>query len=89
MLCRVGGGVYSAYRPDIGPTPTRWLAKHTETIVGGIAYSEPQTDADTGALGASELTFTYFTDTAAQESDPATLLYTQVEAANEAAHFEA
>ena len=89
MLFRVGGEVYSAYRPDIGPTPTRWLAKHTETIVGGITYSEPQTDADTGALSASELTFTYFTDTAAQESDPATLLYTQVEAANEASHFEA
>lgn len=89
MLFREGGEVYVALRPDIGPTPTRWLAKHTETIVGGITYSEPQTDADTGALSASELTFTYFTDTAAQESDPATLLYTQVEAANEASHFEA
>lgn len=88
MLFREGGEVYVALRPDIGPTPTRWLAKHTETIVGGITYSEPQTDADTGALSASELTFTYFTDTAAQESDPATLLYTQVEAANEASHFE-
>ena len=88
MLFRSGGEVYVALRPDIGPTPTRWLAKRTETIVGGISYSEPESDADTGALSASELTFTYFSDTAATEGETIELLYTQVEAANEASHFE-
>ena len=88
MLFREGGEVYVALRPDIGPTPTRWLAKRTATIVGGISYSEPESDADTGALSASELTFTYFSDTAATEGGTITLLYTQVEAANEASHFE-
>ena len=88
MLFREGGEVYVALRPDIGPAPTRWLAKRTETIVGGISYSEPESDADTGALSASGLTFTYFTDTAATEGGTTTLLYTQVEAANEASHFE-
>lgn len=88
MLIREGGEVYVAYRPDIGPTPTRWLSRKTTTIVGGISYSEPETDADTGALNANDLTLTYFSDVDEVAGDDITLLYTQVEAANEASHFE-
>lgn len=89
MLIRAGGEVYVAYRPDIGPTPTRWLSRKTTTIVGGISYSEPETDADTGALNANDLTLTYFSDMDEVAGDDITLLYTQVEEANEASHFEA
>lgn len=88
MLIRAGGEVYVAYRPDIGPTPTRWLYRKTTTIVGGISYSEPETDADTGALNANDLTLTYFSDMDEVAGDDITLLYTQVEEANEASHFE-
>lgn len=88
MLIRAGGEVYVAYRPDIGPTPTRWLSRKTTTIVGGISYSEPETDADTGALNANDLTLTYFSDMDEVAGDDITLLYTQVEEANEASHFE-
>ena len=87
-LIRINGDVYVAYRPDIGPTPTRWLSKRTATLSTGVAYSPPADEDGTGRLYETSATLTYYSDAEQQDGDEVDLLYTQVEAANEATHFE-
>lgn len=88
-LVRVGGNIHIALRPSIGPDPVLWLSKRTSGIATGITYDEPASDSDTGAIIAHNAKITYYSDEAAETVADETLLYTQVEAANEAAHFEA
>lgn len=89
MLIRINGDIYVAYRPDIGPTPTRWLSKRTATLSTGVAYSPPADEDSTGRLYETTATLTYYSDVAQQDGNEVDLIYTQVEAANEGAHFEA
>lgn len=88
-LVRDGGNIHLALRPAIGPDPTLWLSKRTSGIATGITYDEPASDSNTGAIIAHNAKITYYSDEAAETVADETLLYTQVEAANEAAHFEA
>lgn len=87
-LVRAGGNIHVALRPAIGPDPVLWLSKRTSSIATGITYDEPASDSDTGAIIAHNAQITYYSDEAAETVADETLLYTQVEAANEAAHFE-
>lgn len=88
MLIRIDGDIYVAYRPDIGPTPTRWLSKRTATLSTGVAYSPPADEDSTGRLYETSATLTYYSDAEQQDGNEVDLIYTQVEAANEATHFE-
>lgn len=87
-LIRDGGSIHVALRPAIGPDSTLWLSKRTTNIATGIGYSEPASDSDTGVIYSGNATLTYYSDDAAEQGADTDLLYTQVEAANEAAHFE-
>lgn len=87
-LVRDGGDIHIALRPAIGPDSTLWLSKRTTGIATGITYDEPASDSDTGAIIAHNGQITYYSDEAPETVADETLLYTQVEAANEAAHFE-
>lgn len=87
-LIRDGGNIHIALRPAIGPDPTLWLSKRTTGIATGITYTEPTSDSDTGAITAHNGQITYYSDEAPKTVADEDLLYTQVEAANDAAHFE-
>lgn len=87
-LIRDGGDIHIAIRPAIGPDPTLWLSKRTTGIATGITYTEPTSDSDTGAITAHNGQITYYSDEAPKTVADEDLLYTQVEAANDAAHFE-
>lgn len=53
-----------------------------------MAYSPPADEDGTGRLYETSATLTYYSDAEQQDGDEVDLLYTQVEAANEATHFE-
>lgn len=87
-LIRDGGNIHVALRPAIGPDSTLWLSKRTTNIATGFGYDEPASDSDTGVIYSGNATLTYYSDVAAEQGADTELIYTQVEEANEASHFE-
>lgn len=87
-LIKGADGIYAAYSPQPGPTPTRWLVKRTTPLATGITYSVPSADDVTGMVVAHNAKLTYYSDDDTVATEDNVLLYTQVEEANEAAHFE-
>lgn len=88
MLFRVGGTIYVAYRPDIGPAPTKWMSRITIRVSQGIDINPPQSETDTGSVTETTRDLTYFTDNTVANASTDSPLSVQVEEANEATAYE-
>ena len=88
MLFRSGGTIYVAYRPDIGPAPTKWMSRITIRVSQGIDINPPQSETDTGSVTETTRDLTYFTDNTVANASTDSPLSVQIEEANEATAYE-
>lgn len=88
MLFRSGGTIYVAYRPDIGPAPTKWMSRVTIRVSQGIDINPPQSDTDTGSVAETTRDLTYFTDNTVANASTDYPLSVQVAEANEATAYD-
>ena len=88
MLFRVGGTIYVAYRPDIGPAPTRWMSRVTVRVSQGIDITPPQSDTDTGSVSETTRDLIYFTDDTTANASTDYPLSIQVAEANDATAYD-
>ena len=87
-LLRRDGTIYVAYRPDIGPVPTRWMSRVTVRVSQGISVNPPTSDTDTGSVSETTRDLTYFTDNTTANASTDYPLTVQVAEANEATAYD-
>lgn len=88
FLLRQNGTIYVAYRPDIGPAPTKWMSRVTIRVSQGIDINPPQSDTDTGSVSETMRDLTYFTDNTVANASTDYPLTVQVAEANEATAYD-
>ena len=88
FLLRQNGTIYVAYRPDIGPIPTKWMSRVTIRVSQGIDITPPQSDTDTGSVSETTRDLTYFTDNTVANASTDYPLTVQVAEANEATAYD-
>ncbi len=88
MLFRIGGTIYVAYRPDIGPAPTRWMSRVTVRVSQGISVNPPTSDTGTGSVAETTRDLIYFTDDTTANASTDYPLSVQVAEANDATAYD-